>query len=281
MGDDPIVLVTGANGQVGRSLRAILPDGRYLAHRDLDVTDAASVTDALVGADVVVHLAALTAVDRCEQDPEFAREVNSRGTQNVVEAAATQSARVIYLSTDYVFDGTREVYTEEDEPSPLNRYGESKLEGERHVLSLGDRGLVVRTSWVIGDGRNFVRTVLGRAGAGEKLQVVDDQVGRPTFCRPLADALVHLIHSPRSGILHVAGDGEPCTWADLADASLTAAGLDVRVERVTTPRYIANATRPIAARPARSVLSLEKARALGIPLLDWRQSLPAYVETST
>lgn len=278
---DPIVLVTGANGQVGRSLRAIFPNARYLAHRDLDVTDAAAVTDALVGSEVVVHLAAVTEVDRCEQDPELAREVNARGTQNVVEAAATGSVRVIYLSTDYVFDGTRDVYTEEDEPSPLNRYGESKLEGERHVLSQGERGLVVRTSWVIGEGKNFVRTVLGRAEAGEKLQVVDDQVGRPTFSDPLADALVHLIRSPRSGVLHVAGDGEPCTWADLADSSLTAAGLDVRVERVTTSRFIANATSPIAPRPARSVLSLEKARALGIPLLDWRQSLPAYVETLT
>lgn len=278
MGNDPVVLVTGAAGQVGRSLGAILPGARYLDRAALDVTDPAMVIDALAGADLVVHLAAMTAVDACESDPDAAWAINAGGTLNVVEAARRRSTRVIYLSTDYVFDGTKPAYYEEDEPAPLNHYGKSKLEGERHVLALGEDGLVVRTSWVIGGGNNFVRTILARAGTGESLRVVDDQVGRPTLADPLAAALVTLVEGGASGILHVAGDGRPCSWADLADEALRAAGKDVRVERVTTAAYVASASSPVAPRPARSVLALDKARSLGIPLLDWRDSLPTYVE---
>lgn len=281
MGHDPVVLVTGAAGQVGTALKGILPKARYLDRAQLDVTDPTAVIDAVAGTDVIVHLAAVTTVDGCEREPDAAWAINGQGTANVVEAARAWPTRVIYLSTDYVFDGTKEEYSEEDMPSPLNRYGASKLEGERHVLGLGARGLVVRTSWLMGSGPNFVRTILDRARAGQDLHVVYDQVGRPTFADPLASALVHLVHVWTHGILHVAGDGVTCSWADLADAALAAAGLDTTVQRITTAEYFASATRPIAPRPARSVLALGKARALGVPLLDWRQSLPTYVETLT
>lgn len=280
MGDDPVILVTGAGGQLGKTLARVLPQGRFLDRSELDVTDRVAVRNAVEGTDVVVHLAAMTAVDRCERDRDTAWSINADGTSNVVAAATSSGARVVYLSTDYVFAGVKDEYAEYDQPRPLNHYGRSKLEGEKHVLRLGPRGLVVRTSWLIGPGRNFVKAILQRAREGEEVRVVADQVGRPTFSEPLADALVQLIEDDLSGIVHVAGDGAPCSWADLADSALAAARLDIRVRRVSTAEHIATMPRPSAIRPPRSVLALDKARSLGLPLVAWRESLHAYLETS-
>ena len=166
VGSDPVVLVTGAGGQVGRSLRQELPAARFLTRQDLDVTDGAAVRSLLKGTDVVVHLAAMTNVDRCEAEPDAAERVNGWGTGVVVDAAAASGARVVYLSTDYVFDGRkRGEYIEDDAPAPVNVYGRSKLAGEERVRAR-EENLIVRTSWVFGDGRNFVRTIVDAARAG-------------------------------------------------------------------------------------------------------------------
>jgi dTDP-4-dehydrorhamnose reductase len=259
----------------------MLPDARLHAREDLDVTDARAALSALDGADAVLHLAAFTNVDACEEEPERAFEVNARGTAIVAAAAAATGARVVYVSTDYVFDGRKDgAYEEDDAVNPLNVYGRSKLEGERAVLAT-DGNLVVRTSWVFGEGRNFVATMLFAARAGKKLRVVADQVGRPTWARPLARALVHLVEAETGGIVHVAGDGAPCSWADLADTALDAAGEGIRVERVDTSAYARLAGRSLAPRPANSTLSIEAARSLGVPLRDWRESVRAYVGESS
>lgn len=260
---------------MGRALHGLLPGADVRSHAELDVTDAAAVEAAVTGAAVVVHAAAMTAVDACEASPEAAAAVNDRGTKAVAEAAHAAGARVVYLSTDYVFAGDAAPYAEDDATGPLNVYGRTKLAGERHLDP--ERDLVVRTSWVFGDGRNFVRTVLA-AAVEAKPRVVDDQVGRPTAATMVARALVELLDRPDvTGSLHVAGDGPPCSWADLADAALAGAGRDVRVERVDSATYAAGAGRVIAPRPADSTLQLTRARGLGLPLEDWRASVESYV----
>src|SRR4029079_13481040 len=180
MAGPPVVLVTGGDGQVGRALRSLLPSARYAARDELDVTDRARTNDAIAGVDVVVHLAAMTDVDRCEREPHLAEEVNGAGSRNLAEAASATGARVIGVSSDYVFDGTAPgEYTEADQPRPLSVYGRTKLAGEQALLEAGDN-TVVRTSWVYGDGRNFIRTILRAAAAGRALAVVDDQLRRAT-----------------------------------------------------------------------------------------------------
>jgi dTDP-4-dehydrorhamnose reductase len=276
VGRDPVVLVTGAGGQVGRALRTEIPEARFQAHADLDVTDAAAVRDVVVGVDLVIHLAAMTNVDECERDPERANAVNAAGTRNVVEAVGDR-ARVIYVSTDYVFDGRKhEEYAEDDPPAPLNVYGRSKLSGEEYVRRL-PQNLIVRTSWVFGVGRNFVTTILEAARIGGPVRVVDDQRGRPTYAQDLAASLAHLVRTRTAGFLHVAGDGEAATWADLAELALGAAGVSAAVERIDSETYRRRAGRLVAPRPANSVLSLERARRQGVPLVDWRCSVRRYV----
>jgi dTDP-4-dehydrorhamnose 3,5-epimerase len=184
---------------------------------------------------------------------------------------------MIYLSTDYVFDGTkRGEYVEDDATNPISVYGRTKLEGEIHVRSVPGAA-VVRTSWVVGEGRNFVRTIVSAGAKGNAVRVVDDQRGRPTFADDLALAIVHILEHEITGVVNVAGDEEPCTWADLAELALRAVGLDTTVERIDTDTYAQTAGGVVAPRPKNSVLALGKARTLGVPLGNWRGSLERYV----
>jgi dTDP-4-dehydrorhamnose reductase len=256
--------VTGAGGQVGLALRDHLPWAEFLTHAELDVTDADAVRDALRGADLVVHAAAMTNVDGCELDPERAEAVNAGGAANIAAAGV----RVIHLSTDYVFSGNEPgEYAENAPTGPLGAYGRSKLGGERAVL--GQAGnLVVRTSWVYGEGRNFFRAILAAEAAGRDLRVVDDQRGRPTWAGDVACAIAFLVGRDDTGVVHVTGAGEPCTWADLAEIAV-----GHPVERITSEEFGAPAPRP-----RNSVLSLRRARSLGVPLADWRDSVMRYLE---
>ena len=259
--------MTGAGGQVGLALREWLPGARYLGRADLDITDPGAVARVLPGAAVVINCAAITDVDGCERDPQAADRVNGGGAANVAAAGA----RVIQLSTEYVFDGELErEYREDDKPRPRSAYGRSKLAGERAVLAAGPN-LVVRTSWVFGEGQNFLRAIRVADRAGRELRVVDDQWGRPTWARDLARALAGLaVADGPSGIVHVAGDGEPCTWADLAELAV---GRPVR--RISTDEWGAPAPRP-----RRAVLALDRARRMGLPLTDWRTSVASYLEAA-
>jgi dTDP-4-dehydrorhamnose reductase len=265
VGSDPRVLVTGADGQVGTALRAVLPGATFLRRADLDVCDGAAVRAAIGRpGDAVIHAAAMTDVDGCERDPAAAFAVNAAGARNIVATGA----RVVQLSTDYVFDGAKAgAYAEDDPTEPLSAYGRSKLEAERSVLERPGN-LVVRTSWVYGRGRNFIRSILAAERAGRPLRVVCDQRGRPTWADDLARALVHLLGAGTAGIVHVSGDGEPCTWADLAELVV-----GHPVERISTEELGAPAPRP-----RNSVLDLGRARALGVPLADWRESVGRYLE---
>jgi dTDP-4-dehydrorhamnose reductase len=278
VGRHPFVLVTGAGGQVGRALRPHLPNARLFDLGELDVTRPSSVRAAIDGTDAVIHLAAMTHVDACEVDSDRAWGVNAEGTRHVAEAARERNIPMIYLSTDYVFDGTkRGEYVEDDAPNPISVYGRTKLEGETHVRSVPGSA-VVRTSWVVGEGRNFVRTIVSAGAKGNAVRVVDDQRGRPTFADDLALAIVHILEHEITGVVNVAGDEEPCTWADLAELALRAVGLETAVERIDSDTYALTADGVVAPRPMNSVLALEKARRLSIPLRSWRTSLERYVK---
>jgi len=263
------VLITGAGGQVGRELVRVFGDGWHVTgcdHAALNVADRERVLQAVgsVEPEVVVHAAAWTDVDGCELDPDRAYRVNALGTRHVAEASRLVGARVCYLSTDYVFDGTSsQPYHEWDAPSPISHYGRSKRGGE---AELDSDDTVVRTSWVCGrEGRNFVKTVLGRAAAGQPLRVVDDQHGCPTFADDLA-AMVHRLVSARlRGTYHVTNQG-PTTWYRFACDIVAAAGLDA--SSLVTPVATGELDPPRPApRPRNSVLDNAALRLGGIPLL--------------
>jgi dTDP-4-dehydrorhamnose reductase len=236
-----------------------------LGHGELDVTDADAVGDALAGA-TVINCAAFTDVDGAEADSESAHAVNADGARNVAAAAE----RVIYVSTDYVFDGTkRDPYVESDPTGPLQEYGHSKLAGEHATADANDNHLVVRSSWLFGaGGRNFVETMLALGSRRDELLVVDDQVGSPTFTGHLAEALVALAEGSERGILHVAGAGS-CSWFEFARAIFERAGTEADVRPCTTDEF----PRP-ARRPANSVLASERG-APGLPA--WQDGLDAYL----
>jgi dTDP-4-dehydrorhamnose reductase len=211
---------------------------------------------------LVLHAAAWTDVDGAEADPGGAARVNVEGTRNVVGSGAP----VVYYSTDYVFDGEKDVpYVEPDAPNPLSVYGRTKLEGEREL----HEGWIVRSSWLFGPtGKNFVRTMLRLAEQQDEVSVVDDQRGCPTYVGHLAEATRELLELPH-GLYHVAAEGD-CTWAEFAEAIFEEAGVDCRVRRISTAEF----PRP-ARRPAYSVLRSER----GAPRLPhWREGLRACLE---
>ena len=275
------VLVTGAGGQLGRDLLALLkPDESVgLTHNDLDVARADAVDDAMTThrPDVVVNTAAWTDVDGAESDEAGAMAINETGAANMAAAAAGAGAVLIHVSTDYVFDGTATAPYAEDTPTaPRSAYGRSKAAGERAVLASGGTGYVVRTAWLYGaGGRNFVRTMaqLARDEArNPHITVVDDQRGSPTWTRDLALGLVALADArPEPGIFHATSAGDT-TWCGFARAIFAAVGADPeRVRPVTTADY----PRP-APRPAYSVLSSARWTAAGLPPLPhWADALAA------
>jgi dTDP-4-dehydrorhamnose reductase len=263
------LLVTGAGGQLGRDVvdvcTAAGDEVVACDHAALDVSDREQVLQVVAAAapDAVVHAGAWTDVDGCENDPDRAYAVNALGTRHVAEAARMVGARVCYLSTDYVFDGRGErPYHEWDATNPLSVYGRSKLGGE---AALGPQDTVVRTSWVCGrHGRNFVRTILGRAAQGQRLTVVDDQHGCPTFTEDLAVMVRRLLVARLPGLFHVTNQGAT-TWFRLARDAVEAAGFDTGlVTPITTAQM--RPPRP-APRPANSVLDNAALRLSGLGLL--------------
>ena len=292
------VLVTGGNGQLGRDLRDVLggrvPDGgtetALTVGQDidtlatdidtLDIVDRTAVGEAFEAfrPQVVIHGGAFTAVDACESSPDQAYAVNALGTRHVAEAAHRVGAHLLYVSTDYVFDGTLDrPYVEWDDANPRSVYGRSKRGGELEVAALGTGATIVRTAWVSGaHGANMVKTVLRLAVANPgPLRFVDDQRGTPTFTADLAPTIVRLALDRRPGIFHVTNQWET-TWFGFAGAVLAAAGLDPeRVEPIGTADL--DPPRP-APRPANSRLDNAALRLSGLPLLpEWNDALTRLV----
>jgi dTDP-4-dehydrorhamnose reductase len=236
-----------------------------LTRAELDVTDAAAVREALAGA-TVINCAAYTDVDGAESDSAAALAVNAEGARNVAEAAG----RVLYVSTDYVFDGAKgEPYVESDPPGPIQEYGRSKLAGERATADANPDHLIVRSSWLFGrGGKNFVGTMLALGRERRELRVVDDQVGCPTFTGHLAEALLTLAAGGERGVMHVVGSSS-CSWFEFAREIFERADIETDLRPCSTEQL----ARP-ARRPAYSVLGSERD---GPTLPAWQDGLDAYL----
>ncbi len=272
-----MILVTGGSGQLGTAFREIWPDAWYPTHRELDLSDLASLRSSLVDAtpDLIVNCAAYTAVDAAEEHEGLATAVNGDAVGVLATYAASHKIPMVTFSTDYVFAGTaKEPYVESHSTDPINAYGRSKLRGEQLALAAYPDSLVVRTSWVISaTHRNFVATILRLVRERDEVRVVDDQQGIPTVATDLAAATVAALEAGAGGLLHLTNSG-PTTWYQLARRAAAVAGLDV--ERIV-PCSTSEFPTP-AVRPAYSVLGSERRESLGLhELPHWESSLPAVV----
>ena len=279
------IAVIGADGQLGRDLLEVLSHHQLtpLGHADADITDRASVTSALAAAkpDWVINAAAMTHVDRCEDDAEQAFLVNAIGARHVAEASKENNASLIHISTDYVFDGSkRSPYVESDETNPINAYGISKLAGELYVRYLQPEHYVVRTSGLYGahpcrgkGGRNFVDTMLALADERDEINVVSDEVLTPTYSIDLAHQVAAIIDkAPPPGVYHATNAGE-CSWYEFAREIFRIAGKEIAVGETTSAAWGAPATRP-----AYSVLDNAALRDAGIDSMpDWRDALQRFM----
>jgi dTDP-4-dehydrorhamnose reductase len=267
------VFITGGNGQLGRALANTFADGelRLGRHETEDVTHPA-IIQTIGGCmpDVVIHAAAMTDVDACELKPDQAFLVNEQGTRHVAQAAGQAGALLVYVSTDYVFDGAKQSpYLESDPVNPVNVYGQSKLAGERAAREGANRWLIVRTSWVYGEGRkNFVTNVLEWANTQPVLRLVKDKVGSPTYTNDLAQAIRHLIDAKASNkICHAAGEGE-CNWVEYGREILKIAGIEKEIQPIPFDEL----HRP-AKRPAYSVLRNAELEKLDFKMRRWQEAL--------
>ncbi|MEV4687634.1 bifunctional dTDP-4-dehydrorhamnose 3,5-epimerase family protein/NAD(P)-dependent oxidoreductase [Microbacterium sp. LWH3-1.2] len=279
------ILVVGANGQLGQALRAEyegVPGVEFATRDELDISSP-SLTSARRWRDygAIINAAAYTAVDLAET-PDGRRDAwagNVSGVAALARIAAEHGIALVHVSSDYVFDGEREgEWTEEDVVAPLGVYGQTKAASDA-LVSTVPRHYIVRTSWVIGEGKNFVRTMTSLAERGIDPKVVDDQIGRLTFTSDLARGIRHLLESDApTGIYNLTGTGVPTSWADVARAVFALAGHDpARVTGVSTAEYFAGAAGPVAPRPRNSVLDLSRIEATGFVPESAEESLRRYV----
>lgn len=274
------IMVTGATGQLGREVVRELTDRGHqvlgVSTADFDLTDAEAVRAAVAAAkpEGVVHCAAYTAVDRAEQEVERCMAINALGTQHLAKAARDAGARLLYVSTDYVFSGEGRLPHQADEtPAPLNVYGMSKYRGEQAVRESLAEHFILRVSWVYGaGGNNFVRTMLRLGRERESVRVVCDQVGAPTYAVDLARLMADMIVTDRYGVYHASGGG-CCSFAELAAAIMKAAGLPCQVVPVPTSEYPTAARRPLNSRL--SLRSLDENGFARLP--DWEDGLARFL----
>ncbi|WP_169713513.1 dTDP-4-dehydrorhamnose reductase [Paludifilum halophilum] len=275
------IVITGAGGQLGEDILRLLTRTRNwrvsgYQRKDWDLTNAGKTLQ-VIGTeqpDAVIHCAAFTDVDRCETFPREAFRVNARATRDLAAACQRHGAKLIYISTDYVFDGKKTTgYTEEDLPSPINAYGKTKWIGEQWVKRLCSDHLILRTAWVYGNyGRNFVSAILRKAEKGEPLSVVDDQVGCPTYTVDLAEQVRNLLETSLTGVIHTAGSGR-CSWYEFAASILKRAGFrGNRLERISSRQLKREAVRPDV-----SVLRSIRLEENGLERLPhWKEGLNRY-----
>jgi dTDP-4-dehydrorhamnose reductase len=271
------VLVTGAGGMLGRDMVLAAANAGHdvigFGHTELDVTDAGVVEERLQAErpDVVINCAAWTDVDGAEGAEEAAMAANAAGAGHIAAAAAAVGASVVYISSDYVFDGTKGApYVETDQPAPLSVYGRTKLAGEEATAAANNRHFIVRSSWLFGTaGRNFVETMLQLATDHGEVLVVRDQVGSPTYTWHLAHGVVRLIEGVEFGIHHMAAAGS-CSWYEFAREIFDQAKIECKVLSATTEML----GRP-APRPAYSVLASQREHPIGLP--SWKDGLSGYL----
>lgn len=278
------ILVTGANGQLGSEIRALSaknPQQHFLFTdvADLDITDAQQVTQCFneFRPDFCINCAAYTAVDKAEADGETAYRINALAVKNLAEACTKSGAKLIHVSTDYVFDGKgTQPYDENYPTAPVSMYGKTKLEGEQEAQAANSEVIIIRTSWVYSEwGHNFVKTMLRLMQSKPELGVVADQWGSPTYAADLASAILEIVFSEnwQPGIYHFSNAGA-INWQQFAQAIKELSGSNCTVNAITTADYPTPATRPTY-----SVMNTEKIqRVYGIKLKDWKESLEVCLE---
>jgi dTDP-4-dehydrorhamnose reductase len=276
---DSEIFIVGANGQLGTALRQKYPNARSADINELDITQRDSVLNYdWSGVKFILNAAAYTNVDGAET-PEgkvAAWKVNVDAAGYLAEIARQRDITLVHISTAYVFDGNNNIYTEKDETNPLGVYAKSKAAGDKEVMKL-EKYYIVRTDSVIGEGKNFLRTMLGLAGKNIAPTVVADQFIRPTFTSVLADAIKFLIEKPAAyGIYNVTNEGDVVSWADFTRAIFKEAGIGLQVTNTTFSEY-SSSKEGIAPRPLNSVLDLSKIEAAGFRPNDWREDLRTYI----
>lgn len=272
-------LITGAGGQLGLALRAKYPNARATDSKELDISDWDSVSGFDWGnVSTILNAAGYTDVDGAEtaQGRVAAWRVNAQGAANLARIAAQKDLTLVHISTDYVFDGTNSPHTEGEPLSPLSVYGASKAAGD---IAVGNHAqhYILRTSWVIGEGKNFVRTMLGLGQKGVAPTVVHDQIGRLTFVSVLVGAIDRLLSSQADfGTYNVSNEGEPVSWADITRTIFHEAGFNLQVANTSTKEYY-EGKNGIAPRPLNSILDLGKLQAAGFTPNNWHDDLKAYI----
>ncbi len=274
------VLVTGVGGQLGYDVMHELHkrgiDCCGADRVEFDITDY-NATHKFITAyapDAVIHCSAYTAVDKAEDEPELCRTVNAGGTENIAKVCQEIDAKMLYISTDYVFPGNGEAfYNVDDSTAPQNVYGQTKLEGELAVQKLVQKYFIVRISWVFGiNGNNFIKTMLRLAETHKELGVVADQIGSPTYTADLAVLLVDMVQTDKYGTYHATNEGV-CSWADFAEKIFATAGVEVKVNRIVSEAYPTKAKRPKNSR-----LSKAKLVQQGFGLLpSWQNAVERYI----
>ncbi len=275
------VLVTGTKGQLGFDVCNELTkrgiENQGIDRDECDITNKQAVLDYIYNyaPDVVVHCAAYTAVDRAESEEHVCRRVNRDGTEYISLACKTINAKMVYISTDYVFNGEGDKFFEvDDETGPLNMYGLTKLEGEEQVRKILEKYFIVRISWVFGvNGNNFINTMLRLAGGNKELKIVADQIGSPTFTYDLAPLICDMIETEKYGTYHATNEGE-CSWAEFAEHIFKVAGQNVLVHHITTEEYPTKAVRPKNSRLSKK--SLDEAGFKRLP--DWKDAVERYIK---
>ncbi|USK68328.1 dTDP-4-dehydrorhamnose reductase [Peribacillus asahii] len=278
------VVVTGAKGQLGMDLMHILQkQGKYEVYgfgkQDLDITNVDQVKKTMeqVNPDIIIHAAAYTNVDLAEKEPQLAFQINGIGTQNIAVAASNQKAKLIYISTDYVFNGNNlRPYTELDTPDPIGVYGETKLAGEEFVRAYHNRFFIIRTSWIYGEyGNNFVKNMLKLAHEKKKISVVNDQVGCPTYTLDLVNSILAIMETDKYGVYHISNSGS-CSWYEFAQAIFEEARLAVDL----TPCQTIDFPR-LAHRPKYSVLEHTSIKTNGFSnMRHWREALNIFMQSN-
>ena len=279
------IIITGSNGQLGRAINQFYAgrDDLELINTDVDTLDIAKVEEVVklakeVKPYAILNCAAYTAVDACETNREIAFKVNTIGPRNLAIAANETGAKLIHISTDYVFNGKKQgVYYETDPTAPESVYGETKEAAERMVKELCNRYFILRTAWLYGDGKNFAKTMLKISETNSKVRVVCDQIGTPTSAKELAKGIDSLLFTDNYGLFHATCEGQ-CSWADFAKEVFRLAGRDTVVEEVTTKQYLADYPQQ-AKRPANSVLENHMFKMTnGYLFADWKDAIKEYMK---
>lgn len=280
--DDSRFLIIGAYGQLGKALQAKYPKAVAVDRDSFDMTNWEMVSKYDWSKfDVILNAAAYTNVDGAEtaEGRELAWKINATGAGYLSKIASEHNLTVVHISSEYVFDGTKTPHSETEPVTPLGVYAQTKAAGDI-ALSVTPKHYILRTSWLIGDGPNFVRTMMGLGGRNISPTVVDDQIGRLTFTKTLVAAIDHLLSSgAEPGLYNVSNDGEPASWADITRLIFSDMGRDdLTVTGTSTVEYFASKT-GVAPRPLQSALDLSKIKASGLQLADWHQDLADYVQT--